>query len=148
MLLHCQICIFISGHSKFAMDWNLFFFCKITFTLNCWLLCLSGCEIYNVQYCKSKNIGNTRKIKEKLKILMTCDDFYFVNTTQKTSKPFKKNVFNSQDGWEKTSYAGMSAEGYWQKHEMQVTSKKVYWKSSSVQTLVIYLHWKIYFFRT
>ena len=80
---------------------------------------------------------------------MTCDDFYFVNTTQKTSKPFKKkNVFNSQDGWEKTSYTGMSAEGYWQKHEMQVTSKKVYWKSSSVQTLVIYLHWKIYFFRT
>ena len=103
MLLHCQICIFISGHSKFAMDWNLFFFCKITFTLNCWLLCLSGCEIYNVQYCKSKNIGNTRKIKEKLKILMTCDDFYFVNTTQKTSKPFKKKCVQFP-GWMRKNF--------------------------------------------
>ena len=103
MLLHCQICIFISGHSKFAMDWNLFFFFKITFTLNCWLLCLSGCEIYNVQYCKSKNIGNTRKIKEKLKILMTCDDFYFVNTTQKTSKPFKKKCVQFP-GWMRKNF--------------------------------------------
>ena len=26
MLLHYQICICISGHSKFNMDWNTFFF--------------------------------------------------------------------------------------------------------------------------
>ena len=33
-------------------------------------------------------------------------------------------------GWEKTSYPGISAEGYRQKHKMQVASKKVYWKKT------------------
>ena len=49
MLLHYQIRICISGHSKFDMDRNLFFCCKIAFTLNCWLLCLLGCLMYNIE---------------------------------------------------------------------------------------------------
>ena len=44
-------------------------------------------------------------------------------------KPSKK-CFSSQDGWEKSSYPGISAEGYRWKHEMQVASKKSYWKTS------------------
>ena len=66
MLLHYQICICISGHSKFDIDWKIF--CKISFTLNCWLVCLLGCVMYN----------------------MTWDDLSFINTMQKTLKPSTK----------------------------------------------------------
>ena len=51
---------------------------------------------------------------------------------QKTLEPSKKECFNPQDGSEKTSYPGISAEGYVQKYEMQVASRKVYWKNNSV----------------
>ena len=55
---------------------------------------------------------------------MTCDDFSFISTMQKTLKPSKKS-FNFQDRWEKTSYSGISAEGYRRKRdEMQVASKE------------------------
>ena len=40
-----------------------------------------------------------------------CDDLPFIHTTQKTLKPSKKKYFNAQDGWEKTSYTGIPAEG-------------------------------------
>ena len=40
-----------------------------------------------------------------------CSNLSFINTTQKTSKPSEK-CFNYQDGWEKTSYPGISADGY------------------------------------
>ena len=43
----------------------------------------------DVQYWKS-NVSNTWEIKEKLKILMTWNDLPFINTMQKTLKPFKK----------------------------------------------------------
>ena len=66
------------------------------------------------------------KNKEKTKIFMNCDDLSFITTMQKTLKPSKKECFNPQDGWEKTSYPGISAERYVQKYEMQVASKKVY----------------------
>ena len=66
------------------------------------------------------------KNKEKTKIFMNCDDLSFITTMQKTLKPSKKECFNPQDGWEKTSYQGISAERYVQKYEMQVASKKVY----------------------
>ena len=59
---------------------------------------------------------------------MTWDDLSFIDTMQKPSK----KCFNFQDGLEKTSYSGISAEGYRQKHEMQVASKKVYWKNNRV----------------
>ena len=49
MLSYYQICIFISGRSKFNMDWGLFFFFKIGLTLNCWLLCLLGCLTNNIK---------------------------------------------------------------------------------------------------
>ena len=59
MLLHYQICICISGHSKFDMDWNLFlqncFYIKLLVIIFIWM-----CD---VQYWKSNNIGNTWKIK-------------------------------------------------------------------------------------
>ena len=58
-----------------------------------------------------------------------CDDLSFIDTTQQTLKPAKKKRFNFQDGWEKTSYPGISAKAYWREHEMQVASKKVYWKN-------------------
>ena len=75
-------------------------------------------------------------------LFFTCDYLSFIYTAQKTLKPSKK-CFNSQDGWEKTLYLGISAEGYRRKHEMQVASKKVYWKSNRVfQTLATYCHWK------
>ena len=74
---------------------------------------------------------------------MNCDDLSFITTMQKTLKPSKKECFNPQDGWEKTSYPGISAERYVQKYEMQVASKKVYWKNNRVfQTLATYHHWK------
>ena len=37
-----------------------------------------------------------------------CDDLSFINTTQKTLK----KSFNSQDGWEKTSYPGIPIDDY------------------------------------
>ena len=71
-----------------------------------------------------------------------CDDLSFINTTQKTSKPSKK-MFQLPGWMRKTSYPGISAEGYRQKHEMQVASKKIYWKKNRVfQTLATYCHWK------
>ena len=41
-----------------------------------------------------------------------CNGLPFINTMQKTLKISQKNCFNSQDGWEKTSYPGISAEVY------------------------------------
>ena len=144
MLLHYQNRIFISGHSKFDMDWNLFL-------QNCFyikLLIIMFIRMCDAQYWKISNICNTWKINEKLKILMTCDDLPFINTTKKALKPSKK-CFNSQDGWEKTSYLRISAEVYQQKHEIYVAAKKVYWKNNRLfQTLATYHHWKRYFFRT
>ena len=43
-------------------------------------------------------------------IFFMCDDLSFIKTAQKTLKPSKK-CFSAQDGWEKTSYPGISAEG-------------------------------------
>ena len=54
-------------------------------------------------------------------ILFYCfmyDDLSFINTMQKTVKIFQKNCFNSQDGWEKTSHPGISAEWYRQNTEL------------------------------
>ena len=74
------------------------------------------------------------------------DDLPFIKTTQKTFKPSKKKCFNSQDGWEKTSYPGISTERYRRKHGIQVPSKKVSWKNNRVfQTPATYCHWKRYF---
>ena len=68
---------------------------------------------------------------------MTCLD-----TVQKT---FPKKCVNSYDRWEKTSYLGISAEGYRWNHETEVASKKVCWKNNKVfQTLVTYRQWKRY----
>ena len=70
-------------------------------------------------------------------VFFMCNDLSFINTTKKFWNPPKNKKLNSQDGWEKTSYQGISREGYRQKHEMQVASKKVYWKNNRVlQTLV------------
>ena len=63
MLLHYRICRCISGHSKFNMDWNLFFI-QNSFTLHCWLLCLLGCLTYT-QYWEYNNICNTWTIKKR-----------------------------------------------------------------------------------
>ena len=60
MLLHYQICICLSGHSKFDMDWNLFL-------QNCFyikLLIIMFIRMFDVQYWKSNNICNTWKIKK------------------------------------------------------------------------------------
>ena len=65
----------------------------------------------DVQYWKSNNIWNTWKIKEKLKISVTCHELSFINTWQKILKPQKKR-FSSQDGQEKALYPWISAEGY------------------------------------
>ena len=71
--------------------------------------------------------------------VMTCLSL----TLRKKLQNLQKKGFIYQDGWEKTSYPGISAEGYRRKHEMQVASKKVYWKSNRVfQTLATYCHWK------
>ena len=56
----------------------------------------------DVQYWKSNNICNIWKIKEKLKILMTCDDLSFINTRQKTLKPSEK-VFQFP-GWMRKNF--------------------------------------------
>ena len=88
MLLHYRIRICISGHSNFDKDWNLFlqkwFYIK--------LLIIVFIRMCDAPCWKSNNICNTWKIKEKLKILMTCDDLSFINTTQKILKPSPKNV--------------------------------------------------------
>ena len=71
-----------------------------------------------------------------------CNHLSFISTTQQTLRPSKK-CLSSQNGWEKTSYPGMSAEACRGKHEMQLASKKVYWKNNRVfQTLATYHHWK------
>ena len=71
-----------------------------------------------------------------------CNHLSFISTTQQTLRPSKK-CFSSQNGWEKTSYPGMSAEACRGKHEMQLASKKVYWKNNRVfQTLATHHHWK------
>ena len=76
-------------------------------------------------------------------VFFMCNDLSFINTTKKFWNPPKNKKLNSQDGWEKTSYQGISREGYRQKHEMQVASKKVYWKNNRVlQTPAMYCHWK------
>ena len=88
MLLHYRIRICISGHSNFDKDWNLFlqkwFYIK--------LLIIVFIRMCDAPCWKSNNICNTWKIKEKLKILRTCDNLSFINTTQKILKPSPKNV--------------------------------------------------------
>ena len=127
-------------HGLESLFWKNYFYIKLLIVMCIW--------VCDVQYWKSNNICNTWKIKEKLQILMTCDDLSFINNMQKTLKPSKKR-FNSQDGWENNSYQGISAERYWRKHEMQVASKKVYWKNNRMfQTFATYHHSKRYFFRT
>ena len=71
---------------------------------------------------------------------MTCDDLPFINTTRKTLQPSKKWL-NSQDGWEKTSYQGIPAEGYQAETWDESCFKTVF------QTLATYRHWKRYFFK-
>ena len=46
-------------------------------------------RMFDVQYWKSNNICNTWKIKEKLKILMTCDALPFINTCKPSKKMFQ-----------------------------------------------------------
>ena len=48
---------------------------------------------------------------------------------QKTLTPCKK-MFQFLRWMKKTSYTGISAEGYQRKHEMQVASKKINWKNN------------------
>ena len=70
-------------------------------------------------------------------------------TLQKKLWKLPRKCLSSQDGWEKNSYPGISAERYQRKHEMHVASKKVYWKNNrEFQTRATYRHWKIYFFST
>ena len=60
MLLHYQICICLSSHSKSDMDWKLFL-------QNCIyikLLIIMFIGMFDVQYWKSNNICNTWKIKK------------------------------------------------------------------------------------
>ena len=119
-------------HGLESFFWKNYFYIKLLIVMCIW--------VCDVQYWKSNNICNTWKIKEKLKILMTCDDLSFINTTQKTWKPFKKWL-NSQDGWEKTSYPGIPAEGYRAETWDESCFKTVF------QTLATYRHWKRYFFK-
>ena len=67
MLLHYQIRLCISGHSKLDKDWDLFFLQNYFYIK---LLIIMFITICDVQYWKSNSICNTWKIKEKLKILM------------------------------------------------------------------------------
>ena len=59
MLLHYQIRIYLSDHSKFDMDWNLFL-------QNCFYIKLRimFIRMFDVQYWKSNNICNTWKPKK------------------------------------------------------------------------------------
>ena len=66
------------------------------------------------------------------KLKFTIILFYFLCVMTCLSLTLCKKCFNSQNGWEKTSYPGISAEGYQQKHEMKVASKNIYWKNNSV----------------
>ena len=45
------------------------------------------------------------------------DDLFSLTLCKKLLKTFKKNCFNSHDGWEKTLYLGIAAEGYRQNTE-------------------------------
>ena len=62
----------------------------------------------------SKEVEKNTLKKHVLTIMIfcffMCDDLSFINTMPKTLKPSKKKSFNAQDGWEKTSYPGISAE--------------------------------------
>ena len=81
----------------------------------------------DVQYWKSNNICNTWKIKEKLKILITCDALPFINTFKPSKKMFqfpgwmRKNFIRgnfsrrvSAETWDaicfKTRYTGKTTE--------------------------------------
>ena len=46
------------------------------------------------------------------------DDLFSLTLCKKLLKTFKKNCFNSHDGWEKTLYLGIAAEGYRQNTEL------------------------------
>ena len=46
MLLHYEICICISGHSKFNIDWNLFFHDRFYITL----LIIMCIRMFNLRY--------------------------------------------------------------------------------------------------
>ena len=100
MLLHYRIRICISGHSNFDKDWNLFlqkwFYIK--------LLIIVFIRMCDAPCWKSKNICNTWKIKEKLKILMSCNDLFFINTTKKTLKPSKQNETFQFPGWMRKNF--------------------------------------------
>ena len=54
--------------------------------------------------------------------VMTC---LLLTLHKKLFKIFQRKCINCEDGWEKTSYPGISAEGYRRKYEVQVASKKV-----------------------
>ena len=70
MLLHYQICILcISGHSKFNMNWNLFFFQDCFYITLLIMLCLLGCLTYNIESAITFAILEKER-KEKVKTLM------------------------------------------------------------------------------
>ena len=70
MLLHYQTRICISGHSKFNMDWNLFFSQDCFYiTLLIIMLCLLGCLTYNIESAITFAILEKER-KEKVKTLM------------------------------------------------------------------------------
>ena len=100
MLLHYRIRICISGHSNFDKDWNLFlqkwFYIK--------LLIIVFIRMCDAPCWESNNICNTWKIKEKLKILMSCNDLFFINTTKKTLKPSKQNETFQFPGWMRKNF--------------------------------------------
>ena len=60
MLLHYQIRICLSGHSKFDMDWK--FFLQNCIYIKMLIIMFIG--MFDVQYWKSNNICNTWKIKK------------------------------------------------------------------------------------
>ena len=77
---------------------------------------------------------------------MTCNDFYFINTTQKTSKPFKKKKeekkcvsiprmdeknFHTQE---------FQLKGIGRNMRCKLLQKRSTGKAAVFQTLVIYLH--------
>ena len=99
-MLHYRIRICISGHSNFDKDWNLFlqkwFYIK--------LLIIVFIRMCDAPCWKSNNICNTWKIKEKLKILMSCNDLFFINTTKKTLKPSKQNETFQFPGWMRKNF--------------------------------------------
>ena len=94
-----NLCMYIIRSLQVWHRLESLFFCKIDFTL---LLIQRIIRMCDVQYWKSNNICNIWKIKEKLKILMTCDDLSFINTRQKTLKPSEK-VFQFP-GWMRKNF--------------------------------------------